>query len=74
MSNDQSYESIQHVTDEHHEFEFSFADQENFDFATSKFLKIRSEIENVDETTKKIWPLLEVRFFELKLFKTYVEN
>jgi len=62
MSDDQSYESIQHVTDEHHDFEFCFADQDNFDVATTKFLKLRSEIENADEIAKKTWPLQEVSF------------
>ena len=63
MNNDQSYESTQHVTDENHDFLFNFANQSTFDPSTTKFLKLRTEIKNGDEKTRKKWPLERVSFF-----------
>ena len=58
MSDDQSYESIHHIEEEHYEFTFAFT---NHEASKSQFLKLRTEIENMSAETKKEWPIEEVK-------------
>ena len=60
MSDDQSYESLQHVTDEHYRFDFRFSDHDDITNSGIMFAKLRTEVDSDEEISLKTWPLQEV--------------